>query len=72
MTTTHDYQIGYRRACEMLHDLSSAKAELYPAPANWKATTAQTLIDTAQMRLNDGINPEYQRGVIARAQEELQ
>lgn len=67
-TLSIDYRLGYRYACEMLHDMSVNKIDaLTSGRQNWKQDTADNLITAANQRKADGINPAYQDGVIARA-----
>jgi hypothetical protein len=49
----------------------SGMDKLVAGMQDWQTPTAQHLIDTATQRLVDGINPDYQRGVIERAKETL-
>jgi hypothetical protein len=67
-----DYRTGYRYASEILHDQSTNQMEaLVTGLQKWKEPTARNLIAAAQARLDAGVNPEYQRGVIERAMMEV-
>jgi hypothetical protein len=65
-TLSIDYRTGWRYADEMLSTANPVEV-LVCADQNWKARTAQHLIDVAGMRKANGVNPDYQDGVIARA-----
>ena len=68
-----DYRLGYRYASEMLDDNAARQAEvLVSGLPRWKQSTAANLIAAAESRRDEGINAEYQAGVIARAQMELE
>lgn len=67
-TLSIDYRLGYRYAAEILHDSAARPVEVLVAGLpHWKRITADNLIATAQARKAEGINPDYQAGVIARA-----
>lgn len=67
-TLSIDYRTGYRYAAEVLDDrAASPVAVLVAGLPQWKRTTADNLIESAQARKAQGINPAYQDGVIARA-----
>jgi hypothetical protein len=67
-----DYRLGFRYACEMLDARAAKPVEVLVAGLpNWAGSTAANLIHSAQVRIAEGVNPEYQRGVIARAEQEL-
>ena len=67
-----DFIQGRQYANELLakHTVSGMDM-LVAGMQDWQTPTAQHLIDTATQRLADGINPDYQRGVIKRAKETL-
>jgi len=67
-----DYLQGRQYANDLLasHTVSDLD-KLVAGLQNWQQTTAQHLIDTATQRQADGTNPDYQRGVIERAKEQL-
>jgi len=68
-----DYRLGWRYANEMLDDNAARQAEvLVSGLPRWKQSTAANLIAAAESRRAEGINPEYQDGVIARATMELE
>ena len=72
-TLSIDYRLGYRYACETLHDMTVRQIDVLVAGLpKWKQTTAEHLIEAAQQRKAEGINPAYQDGVIARACLELE
>lgn len=65
-----DFNTGYRYASEILDDRAVTPLDLMVAGLSlveWRRTTAKRLIDAANLRKADGINPNYQDGVIARA-----
>lgn len=67
-----DYRLGFRYACEMLDDRAARQAEILVAGLpKWKQSTAANLIAAAESRKAEGINAEYQAGVIARASMEF-
>ena len=67
-----DYLAGRRHADDLLTASGSTnlQAVLYGL-SDWRRKTAQHLVDTATQRSADGVNPDYQRGVIERAKEYL-
>lgn len=67
-----DYLAGRRHADELLTPTGRTTLEaLFEGVSGWRRKTAQHLIDTATKRSADGVNPDYQRGVIERAKEYL-
>lgn len=72
-TLSLDYRLGFRYANEMLDDNAARQAEILVAGLpRWKQSTAANLIAAAESRRGEGINAEYQSGVIARASMELE
>lgn len=72
-TLSIDYRLGWRLANEMLDDNAARQAEVLVAGLpRWKQSTAANLIAAAESRRAEGINAEYQSGVIARASIELE
>ena len=72
-TLSIDYRLGWRHANEMLDDNAARQAEVLVAGLpKWKQSTAANLIASAESRRDEGINAEYQAGVIARASMELE
>lgn len=68
-----DYRLGFRHACEMLDDNAARQAEILVAGMpKWKENTAANLIESAEARKAEGVNVEYQAGVIARARMEIE
>lgn len=68
-----DFRLGWRHANEMLDDNAARQAEVLVAGLpRWKQSTAANLIAAAESRRAEGINAEYQAGVIARAKMELE
>jgi hypothetical protein len=67
-----DFIQGRQYADDLLatHTVSGMD-KLVAGMQDWQTPTAQHLIDTATQRLDAGINPDYQRGVIERAKETL-
>jgi hypothetical protein len=64
---------GRRYADEMLSTMTvSPMDKLVAGLPNWQHTTAKHLINTASQRLAEGMNPDYQRGIIARARESME
>lgn len=73
MTQSLDYRLGYRYASEVLHEQSVNQMEaLVSGLQKWKPATAKNLINAANARIAAGINVDYQCGVIARAQLEIE
>jgi hypothetical protein len=71
---TFDHNQGRLYAAEMLDDRGVSNMDKLVsglAGEKWRQTTAQNLINAAVMRMAEGINPEYQRGVIEKAGEYL-
>lgn len=68
-----DFRLGWRYANEMLDDNAARQAEILVAGLpKRKQSTAANLITAAESRRAEGINAEYQAGVIARASMELE
>lgn len=73
ITLSIDYRLGFRHADEMLADRAARQAEVLVAGLpKWKESTAANLIESAEARKAEGINVEYQDGVIARARMEVE
>lgn len=68
-----DYRTGWRYASEMLHERAVRPADVLVAGLpHWQRALAENLIAAARQRLAEGVNVQYQAGVIARAEQELQ
>ena len=67
-----DYLAGRRHADETLTPTGRASVQVALYGENdWRQQTAKRLIKSATQRFADGVNPDFQRGVIERAQEFL-
>ena len=68
-----DYRMGWRYASEILHERAARPVEVLVAGLpHWQRALAENLIAAARQRQSEGINIDYQAGVIARAEQELQ
>ena len=67
-----DYLAGRRHADETLTPFGRARVQVALFGENdWRNQTAKHLIKYATQRQAEGINPDFQRGVIERAKEFL-
>lgn len=72
-TISIDFRLGFRHANEMLDDNAARQAEVLVAGLpKWKQSTAANLIASAETRKAEGINVEYQNGIIERARMEIE
>lgn len=72
MSNSIDYRSGWRYADEQLDDRAASQMEvLVSGLQRWKESTARNMIQAAERRIAEGINAEYQRGVIDRAAAEI-
>ena len=63
---------GYKYANEVLDRRSVRTTEIMLAmmdKRDWQKDTAGVLLETARIRMAEGMNPDYQKGVIARVME---
>lgn len=63
---------GYKYANEVLDRRSVDALEVFVLglrEQDWRKDTAGVLLETAQKRMAEGVNPDYQKGVIARVME---
>lgn len=63
---------GYKYANEVLDRRSVNQLEVLMIgmyERDWQKDTACVLLETAQKRIAEGVNPDYQKGVIARVME---
>lgn len=63
---------GYKYANEVLDRRSVNQLEVLVIgmyERDWQKDTAGVLLETAQKRMAEGVNPDYQKGVIARVME---